>query len=127
MKTSSIGTKIILPNGAEAPFSKAYRANDMLFMSGTLPFDHSGKISTGDIELQTSLCLQQLEALLRDEGLEKTNIVKLGIWLTCLDDFNGFNKSYAAFFGDHKPARSTVRSDLMIPGARVEIEAIAVY
>jgi 2-iminobutanoate/2-iminopropanoate deaminase len=127
MKKLPIGGKITLPNGAKAQFSKAYRANDMLFMSGTLPFDNTGKISSGDIELQTTLCLQQLEILLRDQGLDKTNIVKLGIWLTCIDDFNGFNKSYAAFFGDHKPARSTVRSDLMIPGARVEIEAIAVY
>jgi 2-iminobutanoate/2-iminopropanoate deaminase len=127
MKKSPIGEKIISPNGQDAPFSKAYRANDMLFMSGALPFDSTGAISTGGIELQTTLCLKQLEALLIAEGLDKSNIVKLGIWLTHVEDFAGFNKSYAQFFNAHKPARSTVRSELMIPGAKVEIEAIAVY
>ena len=59
------------------------------------------------------------------EGLSLQDVVKVTIWLTDAADFGGFNAAYSDFFGDHRPARSTVRSDLMLPGANVEIEAIA--
>jgi 2-iminobutanoate/2-iminopropanoate deaminase len=55
------------------------------------------------------------------------DVVKVTIWLTDTADFGGFNSAYSEFFGDHRPARATVRSDLMLPGAKVEIEAIAAY
>jgi 2-iminobutanoate/2-iminopropanoate deaminase len=54
-------------------------------------------------------------------------VVKVTIWLTDAADFGGFNAAYSEFFGEHRPARSTVRSDLMLPGAKVEIEAVAAY
>ncbi|WP_448212073.1 RidA family protein [Colwellia sp. MEBiC06753] len=47
------------------------------------------------------------------------------IWLTDAADFAEFNKAYAAYLGDHRPVRSTVRCDLVIPGAKIEIEALA--
>jgi 2-iminobutanoate/2-iminopropanoate deaminase len=42
-------------------------------------------------------------------------------------DFGEFNEAYAAFLGEHRPARSTTRADLMLPSAKIEIEAIAAY
>jgi len=122
-----VGEKVILPNGNEAPLSKAYRNNDLLFLSGALPFEADGSISDKDIEHQTSLCLEQLEQTLKLEGLARTDLIKLTIWLTDKSDFVGFNLSYVQFFGQHRPARSTVRSELMLPGALVEIEAVAAY
>ena len=65
--------------------------------------------------------------LLELEGLSIEHVVKVTVWLTHIEDFAGFNAAYIEFFGGHRPARSTVRSDLMLPGARVEIEAIATY
>ena len=54
------------------------------------------------------------------------DIVKATVWLTRIEDFAAFDAAYGAFFGDATlPARSTVRADLMVPGALVEIEAIA--
>ena len=94
-------------------------------MSGQLPFRADGSLETGPIEVQTQLCLENIERFLNEQGLSKHSIVKTTIWLTEVTDFAGFNAAYAAFFDGQFPARSTVRSDLMLPGAKVEIEVIA--
>lgn len=120
-----VGKAITLPDGRIAPLSGAYRANGFLFTSGQLAFDDAGKLHTGDIVEQTRLCLENIQRLLLLEGLSLTDVVKVTVWLTDVTDFGGFNTAYTEFFGDHRPARSTVRSDLMLPGAKVEIEAIA--
>lgn len=122
-----IGKEIILPNGDKPPLSEAYRAGNLLFISGQLPFEDNGRLSNGDIERQTQLCLESIERILALEGMLRTDLVKLTIWLKQVEDFPGFNNAYREFFGEHRPARSTVRSDLMLPEALVEIEAIAVY
>ena len=51
--------------------------------------------------------------------------VKVTVWLTDQKNFAGFNKVYAEYFSDWRPARSTVISDLVVD-AKIEIEAIAV-
>ena len=121
----SVGKEITLPDGSIAPLSAAYRANGFLFTSGQLAFDEAGKLHTGDIVEQTRLCLENIQRLLVLEGLSLHDVVKVTIWLTDAADFGGFNAAYSDFFQEHRPARSTVRSDLMLPGANVEIEAIA--
>lgn len=127
MTTYPVGDPIVLPNGKTAPFSPAYRAGDLLFVSGQIAFEEDGSLSTGDIAHQTKLCLAAIDKILAAEGLEKTAIVKCGIWLTDKDDFAAFNEVYAEYFGDHRPARFTVRSDLVVPHACVEIEVIASF
>lgn len=114
-----------LPSGQTVPLSPAYAAGGLLFMSGQLPFRSDGSLETGAIEVQTRLCLENIERFLVGHGLDKHAIVKSTIWLVDVADFAGFNAEYAAFFEGKFPARSTVRSDLMLPGARVEIEVIA--
>lgn len=120
-----IGTPITLPDGSVAPLSPGFAAGSLVFLSGQLPFDSDGALLTGDIAEQTAACLANIDQLLQSEGLQREHIVKATIWLTDVADFKGFNQAYTDFFGEHRPARSTVRSDLMLPGARVEIEVIA--
>jgi 2-iminobutanoate/2-iminopropanoate deaminase len=128
MKTKGpVGNDIKLPNGSIAPLSAAYSGGGLLFTSGQLAFDANGQLFTGDIGEQTRLCLESIRSLLAAEGLGLDDILKVTIWLTDVADFAGFNAAYTEFFGDHRPARSTVRSDLMLPGAKVEIEAVAAY
>jgi 2-iminobutanoate/2-iminopropanoate deaminase len=122
-----VGKEITLPNGSIAPLSAAYSAAGFLFTSGQLAFDETGKLHTGDIAEQTRLCLENIRRLLAVEGLCLQDVVKVTIWLTDASDFGGFNAAYSDFFQEHRPARSTVRSDLMLPGAKVEIEAVAAY
>ena len=127
MNNQPIGDKLILPDGSIAPISKAFKSNDFLFLSGQLAFESDGSLNTSEIESQTELCLNNIEAILSGEGLSRNNLVKLTIWLTDINDFKKFNDTYQIFFGNHRPARSTIRADLMLQGARIEIEAIASY
>ena len=123
----AIGKEIRLPDGSPAPLSAAYAGAGLLFTSGQLAFDENGELCTGDVVEQTRFCLENIRRLLEAEGLSVHNVIKLTVWLTDTADFGGFNAAYSEFFGDHRPARSTVRSDLMLQGAKVEIEAIASY
>ena len=123
----SVGKEITLPDGSIAPLSAAYSAAGLLFTSGQLALDETGKLHTGDIAEQTRLCLKNICRVLVGEGLSLQDVVKVTVWITDAADFGGFNTAYSDFFGQHRPARSTVRSDLVLPGAKVEIEAIAVY
>lgn len=121
------GEPIVLPNGKIAPFSPAFRAGDQLFVSGQLAFEADGSVSQGDIGEQTRICLEHIDRILKDNGLGKDDIARVGIWLTNAEDFAGFNAAYAEYFGDHRPARACVVSELVLPGAIVEIDAIAAF
>ena len=114
-----------LPDGTPAPLSPGFVAGGFVFLSGQLSFNRDGALDSGDIATQTRLCLQNLEYQLRAAGLDRDDIVKVTAWLTRAEDFGGFNAAYSDFFGEHRPARSTVCAALLIPGARVEVEAIA--
>lgn len=106
--------------------SPAVPAGDLLFLSGQLAFGADGAIvAPDDIAVQTRQVLANIASVLKGHGLGLSNVVKTTVWLTDTADFAAFNEAYAASFGSHRPARSTVRSDLMLPGARIEIEAIA--
>jgi 2-iminobutanoate/2-iminopropanoate deaminase len=100
-------------------------AAPLVFISGQLPFDASGQIPHADVAQQTTQALQNLQAIISKAGLDLHNIVKTTVWLRREADFAAFNESYARFFGEIRPARSTVVSALVHPAALVEIEAIA--
>ncbi len=123
----AIGEPIVLPNGKVAPFSPAYRLGDQLYISGQLAFGADDSLNTGDIKTQTRICLENLDKILKEAGLSRRDIARVGIWLTDAADFGGFNEAYAEYFGDHRPARACVVSGLVLPGAIVEIDAIAGY
>lgn len=97
----------------------------LLFLSGQLPFDANREISALDIAGQTRQVIRNIEDLLKAQDLSLDDIVKTTIWLTNAADFAAFDAAYAACFGAHKPARSTVVSQLVLPGALIEIEAVA--
>jgi len=121
-----LGKPPILPSGVTVPLSPGYRAGDLLYTSGQLAFNASGILDpTADTREQTLQCLANACAILAEAGVDRNQIFKASIWLTAKADFGAFNAGWAEFFGDHYPARSTVRSELMLPGALVEIEVIA--
>jgi 2-iminobutanoate/2-iminopropanoate deaminase len=100
-------------------------AGPLIFLSGQLAFDAQGKISEAGLAGQTIQVLGNIEGVLRTLGLGREDIVKTTVWLRPGSDFAAFNDSYADFFGAHRPARSTVFSDLALPAAAVEIEVVA--
>lgn len=106
-------------------FSPALRAGDFIFVSGQLPFDANMQIVPADIAQQTTVVIEHLARILASEGAGLANVVKTTVWLSDPADFAKFNETYAQHFVDGPPARATVGSVLMVPGALVEIEATA--
>lgn len=123
MTIEAIGGPVVLADGTPVPLSKAIRAGDFIMMSGQLAFGPDGRIVDGGIEAQTRQCLESIKALLAPVGAGLENVVRVAVWLTDPADFGAFNRVYAEFFPDVPPARSTVCSALMLPDAKVEIEA----
>ena len=99
-------------------------AAGFVFVSGQFGMDDDGAIP-GDVAQQTSRCLRNVEGLLSSRGLARGDIVKATAWIRRQEDFPAYDAAYAAFFGDHRPARSTLVCDLAKAEALVEIEVIA--
>lgn len=107
------------------PLSKVRRAGPFIFVSGQLPRDTAGQIVAGDVAAQTIQAMKNLKAILESHGYHLGQVVKVTAWLTDPAFFADFNRAYAGFFEGPYPARSTLVSMLVAPGAAVEIEAIA--
>jgi 2-iminobutanoate/2-iminopropanoate deaminase len=108
------------------PYSPAVRAGDWLVLAGQVPLDPtSGHFVDGDARVQIQRVLDNIAAVLRDAGAFVTDIAKTTVFVTDLTDFGAMNEVYAAFFGQHRPARSTVQVAALPGGAKVEIEAWA--
>jgi 2-iminobutanoate/2-iminopropanoate deaminase len=119
---------VATPNAPRAigPYSQATRAGGLVFTAGQVGFDPStGELVDGGIAEQTEQVLLNIRAILQASGLDMANVVKTTVFLVDMADFTAMNTAYAAAFGDHRPARSTVAVAALPRGARVEIEAIA--
>ncbi|MDK3075822.1 RidA family protein [Sedimentitalea sp. JM2-8] len=127
MAIEAIGGAVVLADGTPVPLSKAIRAGDFVMLSGQLAFGPDGKIVDGGIEAQTRQCLDSIKALLVSVGAGLENVARVTVWLSDPEDFGNFNRVYAEYFSSVPPARSTVCSALMLPDAKVEIEATVFY
>jgi 2-iminobutanoate/2-iminopropanoate deaminase len=111
---------------AIGPYSQGVRAGSFLFTAGQVGFDPgSGELVEGRIAAQTERVLQNLGAILAAAGADFSHVVKTTVYLVDMADFAPMNEAYAAAFGVHRPARSTVAVAALPRGARVEIEAVA--
>ncbi len=119
------GPTATLPDGQRNPLTHAVRAGDFVFVSGLMSKSADGQIVTGSIAAQTANVMQRLTAMLAEADCSLEDVVKVTAWLTDREDFVAFNETYASFFTGAMPARSAVRCDLLLPGARLELEAIA--
>ena len=110
---------------AIGPYSQAIIVNDLVFTSGQIALKPDGSFLDGDVEAQTTQVLENLQVVLKEAGSSLQKVVKTTIFLANMDDFAKVNGVYGSFFGDHKPARSTVGVKTLPRNALVEIEAIA--
>jgi reactive intermediate/imine deaminase len=110
--------------GQPLPFSPAVQAGPFVFVSGQVALGDKGEIVPGGIEAQTRQTLKNVENALALAGCTLKDVVKATVWLDDARDFWTFNRVYAEFFSENKPARSTTQATLMID-AKVEIEVIA--
>ena len=111
---------------AVGPYNHAVRVGDLLFCAGQIPISPAdGNLIAGDITAQTERVLENVKAILDDQGLKFSNVVKSTVFMTNLADFGGMNEIYAKYFTENHPARSTIQVAALPKGANVEIEVIA--
>src|SRR5512147_1174049 len=90
-------------------YSQGIRAGDFIFVSGQGPLDPTtGQLIDGDIEEQTARVLENIKAILSAAGASMADVVKVSAHLSDMQDFSRYNKVYATYFPDPKPARTTV-------------------
>ncbi|BCA88051.1 reactive intermediate/imine deaminase [Adlercreutzia hattorii] len=94
-------------------------------ISAQLPLNLSGKLIDGTVAEQTAQCLAYVKAIVESVDHAVEDIVKVNVYLADIADLAAMNEAYAAFFGDHKPARKVVGCGELPFGARVMIDAIA--
>ena len=110
------------------PYSAAVRAGSLLFVSGQVPLDPAtGRMVEGDIGVHTRRVLQNVGALLEAAGLSFAHVVRTTVFLADMNDFQAMNETYATFFSEPYPARSTVQAGRVPRDARVEIDVVASY
>ena len=107
-------------------YSQGIRVGDFIFVSGQGPLDPAtGQLVDGTIEEQTARVLENIKAILAAGGATMADVVKVSAHLSDMELFPRYNKVYATYFPDPKPARTTVGSKLPLEGVLVEIDAIA--
>jgi 2-iminobutanoate/2-iminopropanoate deaminase len=111
---------------AIGPYSQATVVNGMVYTAGQIAFDPAtSEIVGGGIREQTERVLTNLQAVLKASGSDFSKVVKTTVFLVDMADFTAMNEVYAAAFGSHKPARSTVAVAALPRGVRVEIDVVA--
>ena len=109
------------------PYSPGMGFERLVFVSGQGATDPAtGRLVGLDVESQTEQVFRNMEAILKAGGSDLSRVLRCGVFLTDLRDFDAMNRVYARVFGDQRPARTTVQvASLPDPGLRVEIDCIA--
>jgi len=126
---TTAGLSIVSTTDAPAaigPYSQGVVVGNLIFTAGQIPLDPvSGEVVGNEIGEQSESVMRNLESVLRAAGSSLSHVVKTTCFLSDLNDFAAFNEVYGRWFGDHKPARSTVQVAKLPRGVRIEVECIA--
>ncbi|HJR45908.1 MAG TPA: RidA family protein [Actinomycetota bacterium] len=111
---------------AIGPYSQGISTGSLVFCSGQIALDpSSGELLSSSIAEETSLCINNLKAILEEAGSGLDRILKTTIYVTDMNDFAEVNEAYGSFFPSEPPARATVGVAALPKGARVEVECVA--
>ena len=119
---------ISTPNAPQAigPYSQAVRVGSFVHTAGQIALDpETGQMVAGDVTAQAEQVMKNLTAVLTAAGTSLDNVVKTTIFLRFIKDFGAVNEVYGQYFGEGKPARSTVAVSALPLKALVEIEVVA--
>ena len=108
-------------------YTDAVRAGDLVFVSGVVPVDGDGKLVGGDdVVAQARQVFENMGAVLAAAGCTFADVVKVTVYLVDVDDRARINPVRQQVFGAARPASTLVEiSRLAVPGARIEVEAVA--
>ena len=111
---------------AIGPYSQGMRLGTLLFTAGQIALDpDSMTVIEGDVAAQTERVMRNLQAILEEAGLGLERVLKTTVYLADMNDFAAMNEVYGRYFGDHRPARSTVEVSRLPKDVLVEIDAVA--
>ena len=111
---------------AVGAYSQATTDGNLLFTAGQLPLTVEGELLDDEpIEVQTRQALENVKAILEEEGLTMQDVLKVTVLMADIDEFDAMNETYSEYFQDNPPARSAFEVSEVPKGAKIEIEAIA--
>ncbi len=120
----------INPEGMTQPtaYSHLVKVDNLLFIAGQVAVDGDGNIvGEGDMSAQVRQVLENLQTVLASEGADFSDVVKINIFTTDIDNFLESSAVRREYFGDHPPTSTLVQIErLARPVFLVEIEAIAI-
>jgi 2-iminobutanoate/2-iminopropanoate deaminase len=114
-----------MPGSRPLPFSEAVRVGDMLYLSGQLGTDSTGKLVPGGIGPETRQALTNIAAVLARHGSSMDRVVKCTVMLADMREWGAMNEVYVKLFPQHRPARSAFGTTGLALGARLELECLA--
>ena len=111
---------------AIGPYSQAIEYNGMVYASGQIPVNPAtGQVESDNIEGQADQSLKNVGAILKEAGLDYSNVIKTTCFLADIADFAKFNEVYSRYFKEEAPARSCVAVKDLPKGVLCEVEVIA--
>ena len=106
--------------------SPAVKGGGFIFVSGQLALDPATRqIIEGHARQQTERALQNIAAILEAAESNMNKVVRCGVFLKNMSDFEAMNDVYGKIFGPHAPARTTVEAARLPKDSLMEIDAIA--
>ena len=106
-------------------YSQAVKVNGFLFISGQIPLDPSTMELVEGIENQINQVFENINQILKADGMDFSNVVKLSVLLDDLNHFEKVNKIMDTIFSKPYPARAAYEVSKLPKGSSVEIETIA--
>ena len=125
--TSPAVKPVFLPmeGGNQLPFSASVRVGNMLYLSGQIGTDSTGRLVPGGIEAETRQTLENIKRAVERGGSSMDRVVKCTAMLADMADWQAMNRAYVPYFPAQLPVRSAFGSSGLALGARVEIECWA--
>jgi reactive intermediate/imine deaminase len=111
----------------DLPFSESVRVHGLLFVSGQVGTDVSGKLVDGGIQAESRQVMENIRQIVQRRGLTMRDIVKCTVFLADVSQWGDFNKIYTTYFSKPYPARSALGANGLALGAALEVECIAAY
>lgn len=106
-------------------YSQAVKVNGFLFISGQIPLDPSTMELVEGIENQINQVFENINQILKADGMDFSNVVKLSVLLEDLSHFEKVNEIMTSIFSKPYPARAAYEVSKLPKGSSVEIETIA--
>ena len=107
-------------------YSQAIKKNNIVFLSGQIGLDPKTMELVDGIENQINQVFKNLLSVIESAGGKKSDIVKLNIYLTDLNDFVMVNKIMENYFDLPYPARAAVGVAQLPKGALIEADGFLV-